>query len=83
MSSTKVKKYPILEEAKKKAKKIRGAKGYTDYTKKEMRKQEIELALAKVEMRKHIFERIKKVYVHDLALLEEAERELNIISGNE
>ena len=71
----KVDKYPILTKAKKEAK-IKGAKGYTQY-KTDQKDWEFESAKAKLEMRKHIFARIKAIYDKDLALLEEAEREYN------
>ena len=70
----KVDKYPILEEAKKKAKKIRGAKGYTQY-KTDQKDWELEMIKQKVQMRRHIYARIKAIYDKDLALLEEAEEE--------
>lgn len=42
---------------------------------------ELDLIKAKLEMRHHIFQRIKKIYDNDLALLEEAEREYKTYIG--
>lgn len=60
-----------------------GKKKKLSDTKEEIRRMDRELLEAKLEMRKQIFSRIKAMYIKDLALLDEAQAEMNIFNEDE
>lgn len=51
--------------------------------KRRIRMLDLELLKSEVETRQHIYDKIKPIYQHDLRLLKQAKRRLNIFLGND